>query len=124
MVDKTELLEILRKVKDPELPLSIMDPQLNVVTPDLVEINEVDKEVFVQFKPTIPTCPMGGMIGLVIKKVLVDFAPKDWKVKVSIFPGAHIQEEKLNDMINDEQQYTAAIKNLIDKGYLKHFELK
>ena len=67
MVDKTELLEILRKVKDPELPLSIMDPQLNVVTPDLVEINDGNKEVVVQFKPTIPTCPMGGMINFPLR---------------------------------------------------------
>jgi metal-sulfur cluster biosynthetic enzyme len=122
-LNKEQLLEILKKVKDPELPLSIMDPQLNVLTPDLVEVNEKDKKVEIQFRPTIPTCPMGGMIGIVIRKVTLEAFPKDWDVNVILVPGTHVQETMLNQLINDDERYTATLKNMEERGMLPYFQM-
>ena len=120
---KEQLLEILKKVKDPELPLSIMDPQLNVLTPDLVEVNEKEKKIEIQFRPTIPTCPMGGMIGIVIRKVAIEASPKDWEVTVILVPGTHVQEAMLNKLINDDERYAATLKNMEDRGMLPYFQM-
>jgi metal-sulfur cluster biosynthetic enzyme len=122
-LNKEQLLEILKKVKDPELPLSIMDPQLNVLTPDLVEVNEKEKKVEIQFRPTIPTCPMGGMIGIVIRKVALEAFPKDWNVNVTLVPGTHVQESMINQLINDEERYAATLKNMEDRGMLPYFQM-
>ncbi len=122
-VKKAAILEVLKKVKDPELPLSIMDPQLNVLTPDEVQINEKEKKVEIQFRPTIPTCPMGGMIGIVIRKVVLDAVPKGWQVIVTLVPGTHVQEAMLNQLINDDERYKATLQNMEDRGLLPYFQI-
>lgn len=112
-MDKDKIMNILGKVYDPEYPLSVTE--LKIVEENDIEIS--DNDVTVQFKPTTPYCPMGGIIGVLIKYAL----EKELKVpiKVKIKKGAHVQEEMFNEMLNQNDRYRDILKKLEDSGILK-----
>jgi metal-sulfur cluster biosynthetic enzyme len=112
-MDKATILKRFQTVYDPEHPVSILD--LKIVTEDDVSIN--DNNVSVTFTPTTPFCPMGAVIGVVIKKVLQDMDPEA-NVEVKVKAGSHVREPMVNQMINDPAQYERTIKNLEDNGLL------
>ena len=109
-----KILEILKRVYDPEVPMSIVD--LKVVTEEDVKI-DADK-ITVEFSPTTPFCPLGGAIGVVIKYALEKELGRPVEVKVK--PGTHIQEEYLNETLSDESKYREALKRFSDAGLLSH----
>ncbi|MHA1606208.1 MAG: iron-sulfur cluster assembly protein [Candidatus Freyarchaeota archaeon] len=112
-VDKEEVMRILKKLNDPEYPMSIVD--MGIVTEDDVSIEE-DK-VTITFTPTSPVCPMGSIIGVIIKKVLEDKLGVRAEVKVR--PGSHINEELINNMLNDKAKYDQVVKQLEQSGLLE-----
>lgn len=112
-MDKDRIMNVLRKVYDPEYPLSVTE--LKIVEKDDIEIS--DNSVTVQFKPTTPYCPMGGIIGVLIKHAL----EKELKipVKVKVKRSTHVQEEMFNEMLNQKDRYQEILKKLEDSGILK-----
>ncbi len=112
MTDKEDVLRVLRNVNDPEHPVSILD--LDIVTENDIEVD--DDHVEVQFAPTVPFCPMGGAIGIVIKYALEKELGLEAEVKVK--PGAHVQEEMLNQTINDPESYQETLDRLRNSGLL------
>lgn len=97
------LLDIIRKINDPEHPLTL--EQLNVVKSDLIQIK--DDVVHVNFTPTIPHCKfhpwtsppyslitgsMATLIGLCLRVKLIRSLPDRFKVDISITPGTHSSE--------------------------------
>ena len=111
-MDKQTILDHLRNVLDPEHPISIVD--LKIVTED--DITITNGNILIKFKPTSPFCPMGAVIGLVIKKAITDVTGK--KVKVEVREGTHVREEYVNNLINDEENYNTTIKKLEQSGLL------
>lgn len=111
MLDKKQILEVLKEVQDPEMPTSILDL-------DMVNENDItivsDNKVKVTFKPTSEMCPMGSIIGVLIKKKLKDALGLDAEVKVR--PGTHMNEEMVNDIINSKAKYEQIVKRLEDAG--------
>jgi len=110
-LNKEEILEVLKEVQDPEMPVSILE--LDMVSEDDITI-ESDNKVKVTFKPTSAMCPMGSVIGVLIKKKLKDKLGVDAEVRVR--PGTHMNEEMVNDIINNKEKYEQIVKRLEDAG--------
>ncbi len=110
-MEKKEILEVLKDVQDPEMPVSILE--LDMVNEDDITI-ESDSKVKVTFKPTSTMCPMGSVIGVLIKKKLKDTLGVNAVVEVR--PGTHMNEEMVNDIINSKERYEQVVKRLEDAG--------
>ncbi len=110
-MDKKEILEVLKEVQDPEMPVSILE--LDMVNEEDITI-ESDKKVKIRFKPTSPMCPMGSVLGVLIKKKLKDALDVD--AEVTVRPGAHMNEELVNSIINSKERYEEIVKRLEDAG--------
>jgi metal-sulfur cluster biosynthetic enzyme len=112
-LDKSDLIETLRKVYDPEYPLSVID--LKIVGEE--DITFDGEKVKILFTPTSPFCPMGGMIGALIKYALETKTGKE--VEVTLKPGSHSQEKMLNEMLKDSKQYKDLLARLKTAGILE-----
>lgn len=104
-----EVFEILRKINDPEHPLTL--EQLNVIQQDLVVVDDSKNSVKVNFTPTIPHCSMATLIGLCIRVQLLRSLPARFKVCVEITPGTHQSESAVNKQLNDKERVAAALEN-------------
>ena len=115
MTTVIEVFKALEPVMDPEHPISITHPQMSIVTQDYIEID--GDTILVQFKPTVPYCPMGGLIGVMIRHRLEAVYP-DSKVKVFLLPGSHSLETQVNDMISDNEKYNQIIEQMKSSGMM------
>ncbi len=110
-----EVFKALKPVMDPEHPISITDPRMNIVTREQIEVN--NSSIQVQFKPTVPYCPMGGLIGIMIRHRLEQVFP-DSELRVSLVPGSHSQELVVNAMINDDEKYQSVVNQMKERGMM------
>jgi metal-sulfur cluster biosynthetic enzyme len=110
-----EVFKALQPVMDPEHPISITDPQMSIVKEDYIEVD--DDSIKVQFKPTVPYCPMGGLIGILIRHRLESVYPGS-KVKVLVVPGSHSLETQVNEMISDDQKYHQLVEQMKSRGMM------
>ena len=115
MTTVIEVFKALEPVMDPEHPISITHPQMSIVTQDYIEVEE--DTIKVQFKPTVPYCPMGGLIGVMIRHRLETVYPES-NVKVCLLPGSHSLESQVNDMISDDQKYNQIIEQMKARGMM------
>jgi metal-sulfur cluster biosynthetic enzyme len=110
-----EVFKALEPVMDPEHPVSITDPQMSIVKEDYIEVD--DDSIKVQFKPTVPYCPMGGLIGILIRHRLEAVYPNS-KIKVLVVPGSHSLETQVNEMISDDQKYHQIVEQMKSRGMM------
>ncbi len=115
MTTVSEVFKALEPVMDPEHPISITDPQMSIVKQEYIEVD--DDTIKVQFKPTVPYCPMGGLIGILIRHRLESVYP-DNEIEVSVLPGTHSLEIQVNDMISDDKKYQQIVKQMKERGML------
>lgn len=115
MTTVIEVFKALEPVMDPEHPISITDPQMSIVTREYIEVD--GDSIHVQFKPTVPYCPMGGLIGVLIRHRLESVYP-DSKVKVDLLPGSHSLEAQVNDMISNDEKYYQIIEQMKSRGMM------
>jgi metal-sulfur cluster biosynthetic enzyme len=115
LVTSAEVFDALKPVMDPDYPVSITDPRLGIVTENFIEVR--DRTIRVRFKPTSSQCPMGGLIGILIRHRLED-AYKGFKVQVTVVPGTHVQESAVNSMISDDSKYNRIVQQLEQQGML------
>jgi metal-sulfur cluster biosynthetic enzyme len=115
MASVAEVFEALKPVQDPEYPISITDPRMAIVKEEYISITE--EEIQVQFKPTVPHCPMGGLIGILIRHRLEETYP-DRYVRVMLLPGSHSRELEVNSMISDDAKYAGIVEQLKERGML------
>jgi len=115
MAEIMDVFKALEPVMDPEHPISITDPQMSIVTQEYIEIE--GNTIRVQFKPTVPYCPMGGLIGVMIRHRLEIVFPEN-EVKVALLPGSHSLEAQVNDMISDNQKYNQIIEQMKSRGMM------
>jgi metal-sulfur cluster biosynthetic enzyme len=110
-----EVFEALVPVMDPEHPVSITDPRMGIVKEEFIDVQ--GEEISVQFKPTVPYCPMGGLIGILIRHKLEEVFPRS-EVKVKVLPGTHQLEAQVNDMISDDEKYQNIIRQMQERNML------
>jgi len=113
LLDKDQVLEVLKKVYDPEYPMPITD--LKIVEKD--DITIADNSMKVEFKPTAPYCPMGGVIGIIIKYALETKFGNNVEVRVKA--GTHAQESMLNQLFSDRKKYEETVERLKSSGMLE-----
>ncbi len=105
---------ILQKVNDPEHPISVVD--LKIVSEDDIKI--LPDKVEVEFTPTVPFCPMGGAIGVIIKYALEKELGVEASVRVK--SGKHVQEDLLNETLSDPGKYEQARQKFVDNGLMEY----
>ncbi|XP_037928845.1 MIP18 family protein galla-2 [Teleopsis dalmanni] len=107
--DAREIFDLIRNINDPEHPLTL--EQLHVVQEDLINVQDKNNEVHVNFTPTIPHCSMATLIGLSIRVKLLRSLPARFKVTVEITPGTHASEQAVNKQLADKERVAAALEN-------------
>eukprot|EP01112_Ceratiomyxa_fruticulosa_P019197 TRINITY_DN6249_c0_g1_i2.p1 TRINITY_DN6249_c0_g1~~TRINITY_DN6249_c0_g1_i2.p1 ORF type:complete len:158 (+),score=29.94 TRINITY_DN6249_c0_g1_i2:205-678(+) len=107
--DAFEVFELIRKINDPEHPLTL--EQLNVTQYENIFVDDENGFVRVFFTPTIPHCSQATLIGLSIRVKLLRSLPSRFKVEIKITPGTHNSEDALNKQLNDKERVAAAIEN-------------
>lgn len=115
MIKVEEVFEALKPVMDPEHPVSITDPQMGIVRPEYIKVEE--NLLMVRFKPTVPHCPMGGLIGILIRHRLEQVFPRA-VVQVKVVPGTHSLEDDVNAIISDNAKYEGIVAQLKAQGML------
>ncbi|KYQ60751.1 hypothetical protein ALC60_00198 [Trachymyrmex zeteki] len=114
--DAREIFDIIRNINDPEHPLTL--EELNVVEPNLIEVDDKKNSVDVKFTPTIPHCSMATLIGLSIRVQLLRALPSRFKVSVEISPGTHVSEAAVNKQLADKERVAAALENSMLLGVI------
>ncbi len=115
MTSISEVFEALRPVQDPEHPISITDPRMAIVKEEYITVTE--DAIQVQFKPTVPHCPMGGLIGILIRHRLEEVYPTSG-IRVMLLPGSHSREHEVNSMITDNAKYSGIVAQLKERGLI------
>lgn len=110
-----EVFKALEPVMDPEHPISITDPRMSIVKQEFIDVD--GNNITVQFKPTVPYCPMGGLIGILIRHRLEQVFP-DSEISVSLLPGTHQLEAQVNDMIADDEKYENIVQQMKARSML------
>lgn len=82
LIDELEVYDLIRKINDPEHPLTL--EQLKVTEFKNVQVEDARNYVKVFFTPTIPHCSMATLIGLSIRVKLLRSLPQ--RFKVYLFP--------------------------------------
>jgi len=118
-METEDVMVVLRRVLDPEHPVNVVE--MGLVKNEDVTIT--DGAIRVEFAPTSPMCPMGAVIGIIIRKAVEDEFPEK-KVNVTLKSGTHMREDVCNTMINDEDQYRSAIEKLTASGALDRLIVK
>jgi metal-sulfur cluster biosynthetic enzyme len=118
-METKDVLVVLRRVLDPEHPVNVVE--MGLVKNDDVTIE--NDAILVEFAPTSPMCPMGAVIGIIIRKALEDEFPNK-QVTVTVKSGTHMREDACNTMINDDNQYQSAIEKLTASGALDRLIVK
>ncbi|CAL8462301.1 g1832 [Coccomyxa elongata] len=108
-IDALEIFEHLRDVTDPEHPYTL--EQLNVVSEDLITVEDSAGRVRVQFTPTVQHCSMATLIGLSLRVKLMQTLPNRFKVDIFVTPGTHSTEAAVNKQLNDKERVAAALEN-------------
>eukprot|EP01059_Diplonema_ambulator_P023351 TRINITY_DN38797_c0_g1_i1.p1 TRINITY_DN38797_c0_g1~~TRINITY_DN38797_c0_g1_i1.p1 ORF type:complete len:165 (+),score=61.78 TRINITY_DN38797_c0_g1_i1:31-495(+) len=107
-IDKMELFELIRGVRDPEHPNTL--EQLKVLSLEGVEMKD-NGEVLVWITPTVTHCSQATLIGLCVRVKLLRTLPPRYKVDLRITPGTHDQEVAVNKQLNDKERVAAALEN-------------
>ncbi|EEA06164.1 uncharacterized protein CMU_019210 [Cryptosporidium muris RN66] len=105
-----DIFEIIRRIKDPEYPLTL--EQLNVVELKNISVDNNANRVIVYFTPTITSCSQASLIGLSILFKLTFTLPSRFKVIIKVTPGSYDSEEALNKQMRDKERVRAALENM------------
>ena len=90
-IDSLEVFDLIRKINDPEHPLTL--EQLKVVTYSNILVEDDNNFIRIYFTPTIPHCSMATLIGLCIRVKLIRSLPSRFKVDIMVTPGSHASED-------------------------------
>ncbi|KAG7668635.1 hypothetical protein Ndes2526B_g03741 [Nannochloris sp. 'desiccata'] len=108
-IDSLEIFEHIRDIVDPEHPYSL--EQLNVVSEDAIDVDDIVGSVKVEFTPTVDHCSMATLIGLCIRVKLLRTLPPRFKLDILLAPGSHASENAVNKQLNDKERVAAALEN-------------
>ncbi len=114
---KDAILEILHKIKDPGVPMTL--EEMGIVSEEWIYVR--GDEVAVEFRPTSHICPVGLAIGVVIKDALE--RGLETEVEVRVLKGSHLQENLVNELLSDRARYLKALERLRASGFVSRCRL-
>jgi metal-sulfur cluster biosynthetic enzyme len=106
-LDLLAIFDLIRDIEDPEHPYSL--EQLSVVKPELISGSVEGIEI--EFVPTVPTCSLSTLIGLLIRIQLMRNLPRNIKTSIRVQAGSHMQEKEINKQLADKERVAAALEN-------------
>lgn len=106
-LDTLAVFDLIRDIEDPEHPYSL--EQLSVVKPELITGSIDGLEI--EFVPTVPTCSLSTLIGLLIRIQLMKHLPRCIKTSIRVQAGSHMQEREINKQLGDKERVAAALEN-------------
>ena len=116
MVEKA-ITGILRKVKDPELNINLVDGKLI----SKIMVKEDDKSVEIRWIPTTPFCPLVLVISAaMILAIRKNLEMGEWKVKV-LLDDSVSTAQYWNKQLDNDEIINKIIDNLESSGQIKYF---
>ena len=114
IIDKYEVFEIIRNIIDPEYPYNL--EELNIISLDDIEVDNENRVITVYYNPTIENCGFINLIGLSIKKKLLNFISPKYNIDVLIKEPKNENDKNLNKQMNDKERLEASNlnKKLVD----------
>ena len=113
-IDIYEIFDLIRNINDPEHPYNL--EELNIISLDDIIVDNINKIITVYFTPTIENCGFANLIGLSIKKKLLNFISPKYNIDVLIKEPKNESDKNLNKQMNDKERLEASSlnKNLVD----------
>ncbi len=114
---KELVLDVLRKVLDPEIGGNVVD--IGLISS--VDIKEEQKIIEVSWTPTVPFCPMVLAISAAMLYVLRrDLEIGDWKIRVLIDKSV-ITADYWNSQLSNEEAMEEIMDRMEKSGQIKYF---
>ena len=113
-IDIYEIFDLIRTIIDPEHPYNL--EELNIISLDDIIVDNTNRIITVYFSPTIENCGFASLIGLSIKKKLLNFISPKYSIDVLIREPKNESDKNLNKQINDKERLEASNlnKNIAD----------
>ena len=113
-IDNYEIFDLIRNINDPEHPYNL--EELNIISIDDILVDNINRIIKVYFTPTIDNCGFASLIGLSIKKKLLNFISPRYNIDVFIKEPKNESDKNINKQMNDKERLEASNlnKNLID----------
>ncbi|MCC6013964.1 MAG: iron-sulfur cluster assembly protein [Candidatus Verstraetearchaeota archaeon] len=89
---ENKVMEALKEVYDPETGMNMIDMQL------INKIEEKNGEVYIEFTPSSPLCPIAFYLAEEIKKKA---SKVEGVKKVKVICKGHIMENEINKFVNE-----------------------
>ena len=105
-IDKYEVFEIIRNITDPEHPYNL--EELNIISLEDIIVDNENRLIAVYFTPTIDNCGFASLIGLSIKKKLLNFISPKYNIDVLIKEPKSDNDKNLNKQMNDKERLEAS----------------
>ena len=105
-IDKYEIFDLIRNINDPEHPYNL--EELNIISLDDIIVDNDNRIIIVYFLPTIENCGFASLIGLSIKKKLLNFISPIYKIDVLIKDPKNESDKNLNKQMNDKERLEAS----------------
>jgi len=111
------VMEVLKKVRDPELGSSVVDAGLV----SYVSIDEGKQEIEVFWVPTVPFCPMVLAISAAMLYALrKNLNLGGWRVRVLVDESV-VTADYWNNQLRDEETMNKIVAKLEETGQIKYF---
>ena len=105
-IDIYEIFDLIRNINDPEHPYNL--EELNIISLEDIIVDNKNKIITVYFTPTIETCGFVSLIGLSIKKKLLNFISPKYNIDVLIKELKNENDKNLNKQMNDKERVEAS----------------
>ena len=105
-IDIYEIFDLIRNINDPEHPYNL--EELNIISLEDIIVDNKNKIITVYFTPTIETCGFVSLIGLSIKKKLLNFISPKYNIDVLIKEPKNENDKNLNKQMNDKERVEAS----------------
>ena len=113
-IDIYEIFDLIRNINDPEHPYNL--EELNIISLDDIIVDNINRIITVYFTPTIENCGFASLIGLSIKKKLLNFISPKYNIDVLIKEQKNESDKNLNKQMNDKERLEASNlnKNIVE----------
>ena len=113
-IDNYEIFDLIRNINDPEHPYNL--EELNIISLDDILVDNINRIIKVYFTPTIDNCGFASLIGLSIKKKLLNFISPRYNIDVFIKEPKNESDKNINKQMNDKERLEASNlnKNLVN----------
>ena len=105
-IDIYEIFDLIRNINDPEHPYNL--EELNIISLDDIIVDNINRIITVYFTPTIENCGFASLIGLSIKKKLLNFISPKYNIDVLIKEPKNENDKNLNKQMNDKERLEAS----------------